>query len=112
VTDVIRDDDAPICKAVGMVLEIGEIEISPGAEEDFELAYRGVREVLAETPGCGSVRMTHSIETPSRYVLLVEWDSVEAHEQNFRGTDRFAKWRAAIGPFFARAPHVEHFDEI
>ena len=95
-----------------MVREIAEIEISPGAEEDFELAYRGVRDVLTSTPGCRSVAMTHSIESPCRYVLIVEWDSVEAHEPNFRGTDRFARWRAAIGPFFSRPPHVEHFDEI
>ena len=45
--------------------------------------------------------MTQGIESPSRFVLLVEWDSVEAHEQNFRGTDRFTAWRAAIGPHFA-----------
>jgi heme-degrading monooxygenase HmoA len=95
-----------------MVREIAELEISPGAEEDFEMAYRGVRDVLASTDGCRSVVMTHSIESPCRYVLIVEWDSVEAHEQNFRGTDRFTRWRAALGPFFARPPHVEHFEEI
>jgi quinol monooxygenase YgiN len=56
--------------------------------------------------------MTRCIESPSRFVLLVEWDSVEAHEENFRGSDRFDTWRAAIGPFFAAPPHVEHVQEI
>jgi heme-degrading monooxygenase HmoA len=56
--------------------------------------------------------MTHCVESPDRFVLLVEWDSVEAHEQNFRASDRFGQWRAAIGPFFARQPHVEHFIDI
>jgi quinol monooxygenase YgiN len=68
--------------------------------------------VLAGTPGCRSVRMTRGIESPSRFVLLVEWDSVEAHEQNFRATDRFGTWRAAIGPFFDAAPDVGHFSDI
>jgi heme-degrading monooxygenase HmoA len=95
-----------------MVLEIGELQITPGAEEDFEMAYRGVRDVLASTPGCRSVRMTHCIESPRRYVLLVEWDSVQAHEQNFRASDRFTAWRAAIGPFFAHAPSIEHFEDV
>ena len=45
-------------------------------------------------------------------MLLVEWDSVEAHEENFRRTDRFAQWRGAIGPFFARPPVVEHFRDV
>jgi heme-degrading monooxygenase HmoA len=95
-----------------MVIEVADIQVSPGAEDAFTDAYRGVRDVLVSTPGCRSARMTRCIESPSRFVLLVEWDSVEAHEQNFRASDRFAKWRAAIGPFFAAPPHVEHVQEI
>ncbi|MDP9117346.1 MAG: antibiotic biosynthesis monooxygenase [Actinomycetota bacterium] len=95
-----------------MVLEIADIQVIPGSEGDFEMAYRGAREILASTPGCRSVRMTAGIETPSRFVLMVEWDSVQAHEEHFRATDRFDRWRAAIGPFFAQGPRVEHFTDI
>ena len=56
--------------------------------------------------------MTRGIESPSRFVLLVEWDSVEAHLDNFRGTDRFAQWRGAIGAYFAVPPLVEHFTDV
>jgi heme-degrading monooxygenase HmoA len=95
-----------------MVLEVADIEVTPGREDDFAAAYRGVREVLAGTPGCRSVRMTRGIESPSRFVLLVEWESVAAHEDNFRGTDRYGTWRAAIGPYFAAPPRVEHFADL
>ncbi len=95
-----------------MVLEVANIHVVPGAEEDFHYAYLGVRDVLRTTPGCLSVRLTRGIESPSRFVLLVEWESVEAHERNFRGTDRFATWRAAIGPFFDGPPNVEHFADV
>ena len=95
-----------------MVIEVADIQVSPGSEEAFADAFRGVRDVLASTPGCRSVRMTRGIESPSRFVLLVEWDSVQAHEENFRATDRFGTWRAAIGPFFAAPPNVEHVAEI
>jgi heme-degrading monooxygenase HmoA len=95
-----------------MVLEVGDIHVTAGSERDFITAYRGAREVLASTPGCQSVRMNQSVETPTRFVLLVEWDSIEAHEQNFRGSDRFGPWRAAIGPYFAQPPHVEHVRSV
>jgi heme-degrading monooxygenase HmoA len=95
-----------------MVLEIADIEVRPGAEDDFAAAYRGVREVLTTTPGCRSARMTRGIESPSRFVLLVEWDSVEAHEENFRATERFTTWRATLGPFFTSPPHVEHAHDL
>src|SRR3954453_6086961 len=95
-----------------MVLEVEDIAVQPGREEEFLVAYRGVREVLSSTPGCRSVRMTRGVESPARFVLLVEWDSVDAHEQNFRASDRFTAWRGAIGPFFARPPHVEHVEDV
>ena len=93
-----------------MVLEVALIDVTDA--EAFAAAYRTAHEILAETPGCRSVRMTHGIESPMRFVLLVEWDSVEAHEQNFRATDRFTAWRATIGPHFAGPPRVEHFTEV
>jgi heme-degrading monooxygenase HmoA len=99
-------------KLTDMILEVAVIEVVPGAEQDFANAYRGIRGVLTSTPGCRSARMTRGIESPSRFVLLVEWDSVEAHEQEFRGSDRFEKWRAAIGPFFAAPPNVQHVEDI
>ena len=95
-----------------MVLEVALIDITPGSEEAFAAAYRKGREVLATTPGCRSVRMTRGVETETRFVLLVEWDSVEAHEQNFRATDRFEQWRGHIGPHFANPPRVEHFTDV
>jgi heme-degrading monooxygenase HmoA len=95
-----------------VVVEIAVLEITPGAEDAFAEAYRQVRHEVAETPGCRSMRMTRGAESPSRFVLLVEWDSVEAHERNFRATERFGRWRAAIGPHFARPPQVEHYVDI
>ena len=95
-----------------MVLEVGDIAVTPGSEQQFADAYRSVRDVVATTPGCRSVRLTQGVENPARFVLLVEWDSVEAHEQNFRATDRFTQWRAAIGPYFAGPPLVEHFIDV
>lgn len=118
-TDVIGQRVAAgpvVCQAQRMVYpepgagvtEIADIQVVAGGESDFLAAYDGVRDVLTSTPGCREVRMTQCIETPTRFVLFVEWDSVEAHEQNFRASERFDTWRTAIGPFFAQPPHVEH----
>jgi heme-degrading monooxygenase HmoA len=95
-----------------MVLEVALIDVRPGSGEQFAAAYAEGRKLLEGTPGCHSIRMTRGIESPSRFVLLVEWDSIDAHEQNFRATDRFVRWRELIGPHFARPPHVEHFADV
>src|SRR3954470_7350813 len=82
------------------------------APDAFAAAYLEAREILVGTPGCRSVRMTHGVESPTRFVLLVEWDSVEGHEATFGSPERFARWRALIGPWFDGPPRVEHFTDV
>lgn len=95
-----------------MVIEVGLIDVLAGREADFASAYAEAYPLLASTPGCRSVRMTRGVESPSRFVLLVEWDSVDDHLDNFRATDRFTRWRELIGPYFDGAPRVEHFTDV
>ena len=94
-----------------MVLEIATFDITPGAEEQFAAAASKGLALLADTPGHHWARLTRGIELPTRFVLLVEWDSVEAH-QGFRDSDRFPAWRALIGPHFASPPAVEHVADV
>ena len=96
--------------ADSVVLEVALIDVTDA--DRFATAYRAAREILVTTPGCRSVRMTRGIEAPDRFVLLVEWDSVEAHEVGFRQTDRFPRWRELIEPYFAAPPRVEHFTDV
>lgn len=95
-----------------MVWEVGIIDVTAGQEDQFSAAYRKARSLLTDTPGYRSVLMTRGVESPSRFVLLVEWDSVEAHHTNFRASDRFPAWRQLIGPYFATPPRVEHFTPL
>jgi heme-degrading monooxygenase HmoA len=95
-----------------MVLGVATFDVTPGQEDEFTAAYQHVRQLLASTPGCRSARMTRGIESPSRFILIVEWDTIEAHLQGFRGSDRFPSWRAAISPYFAGSPHAEHYADV
>ncbi|MGH3803477.1 MAG: antibiotic biosynthesis monooxygenase family protein, partial [Pseudonocardiaceae bacterium] len=81
-----------------MVLEIAELTITPGQEDDFVAAYRSASALLRDTPGFRSARMTRGVESPNRFVLLVEWDDLESHTVNFRQSDRFAQWRTLTRP--------------
>jgi heme-degrading monooxygenase HmoA len=94
-----------------MVLEIATFDIIPGAEDDFAAAARTGLALLADTPGHHWARLTRGVETPTRFVLLVEWDDVASH-QAFRDSDRFPRWRALISPHFASPPVVEHARDV
>jgi heme-degrading monooxygenase HmoA len=95
-----------------MVLEVALIDVRPGLEDAFVASYKLGHPILAATPGCRSVRMTRGVESAARFVLLVEWDSIEAHLENFRHTDRWVQWRQLIGGHFVHEPSVEHFVDV
>ncbi|MCF3964693.1 antibiotic biosynthesis monooxygenase family protein [Streptomyces fuscigenes] len=96
-----------------MITEIAIIDVKPGSEQAFIDAFRAVgHDLLATTPGCLEARMERSRETPTRFVGLTRWESVGAHLENFRGTDRYAKYRAVLAPTLSAAPRVEHFDDV
>ncbi|MCK9893270.1 antibiotic biosynthesis monooxygenase [Frankia sp. AgB32] len=104
-------DDGAGAAASG-VLEIARITVRPGTELEFESAYRQARPEILGTLGCRSARLTRLIEEPSGFVLLVEWDSLDSHLRNFRESERFVRWRAALGPYFVDQPLVVHGRDV
>ncbi|MDN5857491.1 MAG: antibiotic biosynthesis monooxygenase [Pseudonocardia sp.] len=91
-----------------MILEIAEFRVLADRADEFPAAVEHGLQYVAATPGFRTARLTRSIESPSRFVLLIEWDTVEAHTKAFRESANFGKWRSVVGPFFDGAPTVEH----
>ena len=95
-----------------MVTEIADFRVLADRQEEFADAVREGLRFVSDTPGFRSARLSRSVETPARFVLLIEWDSIEAHTVGFRESENFGRWRAVVGPFFDGAPTVEHVDEL
>jgi heme-degrading monooxygenase HmoA len=94
-----------------MILELADIRIHPGQQAAFDEAIqRGIREVISKAKGYQGYKVNKGIESPERYILQIFWDTLENHMVDFRQSAAFAEWRAIVGPFFAGAPVVEHFD--
>jgi heme-degrading monooxygenase HmoA len=95
-----------------MVLEIAEFDVKPGSEDDFAAAYRTAVAHIEGIEGFRSARMTRGVERPTRFALLVEWETLEAHTVGFRESDAYPRWRELISPYFASAPTVAHSVDI
>lgn len=94
-----------------MILEVADIRIQPGQQAAFEEAIQlGIASVITRAKGFVRAQVQHGIESPERYLLLIEWQTLEDHTVHFRGGPLFAEWRAIVGPFFASTPQVEHFE--
>ena len=95
-----------------MILEHAILPVVPGREADFEAAFAEAKAIIGSMPGFIDLRLSRSIETPNAYLLLVHWESVEAHEQGFRGSPEYGRWRELLHGFYAPFPVVEHFVEV
>lgn len=95
-----------------MILEIATFSIKTDQLAGFEGAFAEARKVISLAEGCGRVELQRCVETPGRYVLLVEWPTIAHHMEGFRGSALFTQWRALLGPYFSAAPTVEHFELV
>ena len=93
------------------VLEVALLDVRPGQEPAFEAAFRKAQAIIASMSGYRSHELQRCVERGSRYVLLVRWDTLEAHTQGFRGSARYAEWRRLLHHFYDPFPTVEHYGE-
>lgn len=94
---------------VGVILEHGVLSVRPGEEAQFEAAFTEARSLISCQPGFLRLSLSRSIESPNLYLLLVEWETVEAHTEGFRKSPQFEQWRALLHGFYEPKPVIEHF---
>jgi heme-degrading monooxygenase HmoA len=95
-----------------MILEVAMLKVHAGQKPAFEAAMAQAAPVIARTPGYRGHELRRCMETQGRYLLLVQWETLEAHTAGFRQSPAFAEWRQIIGPYFAEPPVVEHYERV
>jgi heme-degrading monooxygenase HmoA len=94
-----------------MILEHAILNVKAGEGPAFEAALGEALPLIKATPGFIRLNVKPCIENRDRYLLLVEWQTLEAHTEGFRGSDRYPKWRSLLHHFYDPFPVVEHYGE-
>ena len=95
-----------------MILEVAIMKIKPDLIAEFEAVFPQAAAVSASTPGYISHEMQRCVETKGKYFYLIGWESIEAHEVNFRQSPRRAQFRDLLVKFWEEPPFAEHFEAI
>jgi quinol monooxygenase YgiN len=95
-----------------MITEIATITIDPERASAFEAAVARAVPQFRHAQGCHGMRLEREFEDPSRYYLIVRWESVEHHTVTFRQSENFRAWRALVGEFFVVPPVVKHTQSV
>jgi len=91
-----------------MIYEMARIDVIKGKEAAFEEAVEQALPLFHRAKGCKSVALHRTVEHPSHYVLLVQWENLDDHMVLFRYSADFQTWRGLAGPFFEKPPVVTH----
>lgn len=95
-----------------MILEVAILNVKPGLAVEFEQAFRQAQSIIESMSGYVSHQLQKCVQTSGRYILLVNWQTLEDHTIGFRGSAEYQQWRALLHHFYEPFPEVEHYQRL
>ena len=93
-----------------MILESAVLDVKPNLTHEFEAAFADAQSIIRAAKGYISHELRRCIEKPNRYLLLVQWQTLEDHTEGFRKSERYQEWRRLLHHFYDPFPVVEHYE--
>ena len=95
-----------------MILEVAILDVIPGQEDEFQSAFRKASFIISSMQGYVSHQLKRCIEKQNRFILLVNWETLEAHTVGFRGSEEYQEWKKLLHHFYDPFPTVEHYEGV
>jgi heme-degrading monooxygenase HmoA len=95
-----------------MILEAVILPVIPARQAEFETAFRQASPIIAGIEGYISHELQRCIEVEGQYILLVRWETLEAHTVTFRQSAEYQKWKALLHQFYDPFPMVYHYENV
>jgi heme-degrading monooxygenase HmoA len=93
-----------------MIVEYIRYRIPSDQHGAFVQAYERAQAPLSASPHCLAYDLTRCVEEPERYVLRIEWDSLEGHLQGFRGSTEFREFLGHIREYVPLIEEMQHYE--
>lgn len=97
---------------VSPVLEVALLNIIDGQTDEFEQAFCQAASYLQNCHGYIRHELQRCLENSHQYVLLVWWDSLEAHAVGFRQSGGYQEWKNLLHKFYDPFPSVLHYRSV
>lgn len=92
-----------------MILEVAVLPVITGKNEQFEVAFHKASAIISSMKGYISHELQTCLEDGNKYLLLVQWETLEDHTIGFRGSAEYQEWRQLLHHFYDPFPVVEHY---
>jgi heme-degrading monooxygenase HmoA len=77
-------------------------------ENDFDKA--GI--YISSIKGYGGHTLQKCIEQKNKYILLVNWETLDAHTIGFRESSQYREWKKLLRHYYDPFPIVEHYETV
>ena len=94
-----------------MVFENAIFTIPEHQRAEFVATVQSVGGDFLTWPGCSGVRLLHCVEVPERFILVIEWESIDSH-MGYRASDGFTRWRDATAHFRDTPVDMTHYEVV
>ena len=95
-----------------MILEVAILDVKDGMSDEFETSFKQAAKIISSMSGYISHELQKCIEVQNRYILLVRWETFEAHTVGFRKSAEYQEWKKLLHHFYEPFPVVEHYYSI
>ena len=95
-----------------MILEVAILNVKAGEEASFEATFAKAQSIIIGMNGYISHQLQKCIDDPSKYVLLVNWQTLEDHTIGFRESQPYKAWKEMLHHYYDPIPTVEHYQLI
>lgn len=92
-----------------MILEVAILELKSKRSEEFEQSFSEASQIIASQKGYISHELKKCLEQEDKYILLVQWETVEDHEIGFRQSADYQQWKQLLHHYYEPFPVVEHY---
>ena len=99
-------------KPLAMILEKAILDIKPGHETEFERDFKKASGIISSMKGYITHSLHKCIELENRYLLLVQWQTLEDHEIGFRKSSEYGQWKELLHHYYDPFPKVEHYQKV
>lgn len=88
------------------------LQVKEGMESKYEEAFREASNIISSMNGYISHELQRCMEVKGKYLLLVQWETLEDHTVGFRNSNEYQEWKKQLHHFYDPFPIVEHFSRV
>lgn len=95
-----------------MILESAILYVKKDQQESFEKDFDTAGQYISSVKGYIRHSLSKCLEQPHKYLLLVEWETLEDHTVGFRRSPQYLGWKKLLHHYYEPFPVVEHYETV